>query len=341
MPPRHPIIADALGRVRRILLAPGRPRELLLACSGGADSTALAGLCHLLAGPEALRLAIGHVDHGLRPESADEAAGVARLASRLGLPFAARRLTLAPGPGLPARAREARRAALLELAGEFGAPAVALGHTATDQAETLLMHATRGCGLEGLAAMRPWDPPWLRPLLDLSRAETRALCDALKLPFVDDPTNLDERHPRVRVREGVLPLLRAGNPHVERALGALAAQAGDAEDALQAWAAREEAARRTARARWSTADLHALPRAVRTRALRRICGLGGADLGSLRAAVIEDIDRVLVARAAALGGSDAVLRPHAWDLHPGIELRLDRQGLTLAPQQAGAPAGDD
>lgn len=342
MPPRHPIIADALGRVRRALLASGRPRRLLLACSGGADSTALVGLCHLLAGPEALELTIGHVDHGLRRESADEAAGVERLAARLGLPYSSRRLALAPGPGLPARARDARRAALVELAREFGAPAVALGHTATDQAETLLMHATRGCGLEGLAAMRPWDPPWLRPLLELSRGETRALCEKLALPFVDDPTNVDPRHPRVRVREAVLPLLRADNPHAERALAGLAAQAGDAEEALQAWATREEAARRLAGPRWSAADLHALPRAVRTRFLRRICGLGGADLGELRAAVIEDIDRVVLARAAALGGTDAVLRPHAWDLRPGLVLRLTRDGFNLSPRPDRPPgAGAD
>lgn len=336
MPPRHPTIADALGRVRRALRAPGAPRELVVACSGGADSTALAGLLHLLAGPEALTLSIAHVDHGLRGDSGADAEHVARLAARLDLPCAARRLALAPGPGLPARAREARRAALLDIAAERGATAVALGHTATDQAETLLMHATRGCGLEGLAAMRPWDPPWLRPLLELSRADTRALCDRLTLPFVDDPTNADERQPRVRVRERVLPILRAGNPHVERALAGLATHAGDAEDALQAWAAREEAARRTAAARWSTADLHALPRAVRTRVLRRICGVGGADLTALRSAVIDDIDRVLVARAAALGGSAAVLRPHAWDLHPGLELRLGRGGLALGPRRAGA-----
>ncbi len=341
MPPRHPIIADALGRVRRALAAAGQPRELVLACSGGADSTALVGLLHLLAGPEHLTLTLAHVDHRLRAASGADAEHVARTAAGLGLACDVRHLALAPGPGLPARAREARRAALLAVAAARGAPAIALGHTATDQAETLLMHATRGCGLEGLAAMRPWDPPWLRPLLELSRADTRALCERLELPFVDDPTNADVEQPRVRVRERVLPLLRAGNPHAERALAGLATHARDAEDALQAWAAREEVARRIAAGRWSTSDLHALPRAVRTRVLRRLCGVGGADLGALRAAVVDDIDRVLVARAAALGGSAAVLRPHAWDLHPGLELRLGRRGLAIGPRPVGAKTGDE
>jgi tRNA(Ile)-lysidine synthase len=117
----------------------------------------------------------------------------------------------------------------------------------------------------------------------------------------------------------------------------LADQAADAEDALAAWAAREESARRLGSAtRWSTADLHALPRAVRTRVVRRICALGGADLGALRATVIADIDRALMARAAALGTSSAALRPHLWDLRPGLRVRLDRDGLALVAAGSGA-----
>ncbi|PCC66796.1 tRNA(Ile)-lysidine synthase [Nannocystis exedens] len=337
MPPRHPTIASALGLVRRSLRDAGSPRRILVACSGGADSTALVGLLHLLARDEALALIVAHVDHGLRRESADEAAAVARSAAQRGLPSVATRLSLSPGSGLPARAREARRAALCAFASAHACDAIALGHTATDQAETLLMHAARGCGLEGLAAMRPWEAPWLRPLLELPRAATRALCQRMALPFVDDPTNADEEQPRVRVRERVLPELRRSNPRVEAALVCLATQAGDAEEALAGWAAREEAARRRGPAAcWSTDDLHILPRAVRTRVLRRICGLGGADLGALRAAVIEDIDRAVLARAAALGGTDAVLRPHVWHLRPGLHVRLDRQGLTLAGAAPGA-----
>ena len=328
MPPRHPIIADALGRVRRALAAAGQPRELVRACSGGADSTALVGLLHLLAGPEHLTLTLAHVDHRLRATSGADAEHVARTAAGLGLACDLRHLALAPGPGLPARAREARRAALLAVAAARGAPAIALGHTATDQAETLLMHATRGCGLEGLAAIRPSEGPWLRPLLGLTRDDTRALCHRLGLELRDDPANTDLRHSRVRVRLEVLPRLRADNPRVDLAFAALAGQAADAEEALAAWAEREELARRRGPSAWSVDDLHALPRAIRTRVLRRICAHAGVDLTALGAAVIDDIDRVLLARAAARGGSDAVLRPHAWDLRGGT-LHLGRSGLRV------------
>src|SRR5690606_3440699 len=135
------------------------------------------------------------------------------LAGDLGLPASVHRLALARGPGLPARARQARQRALVEVARSVGANVIALGHTATDQAETVLLHLCRGTGPAGLGGMRPIRP-WLasateseaasgvlwRPLLHLDREQTRALARAMALPFVDDPTNLDPSHPRVRVR---------------------------------------------------------------------------------------------------------------------------------------------
>ena len=341
MPPRHPSIAAALGRLRPAIarvrvargVAPDGRLALLVACSGGADSTALLGLLALIADADRLALTVGHVDHGLRAGSAAEADHVRTVALRLGVPIHATRLTLAPGPGLPARARDARRAALRAIAGD--APIV-LGHTQTDQAETLLMHATRGAGLEGVAAMPAWDDPWCRPLLGVARVTTRALCERLGLDFVDDPTNLERRHPRVRVREEVLPLLRAHNPRAEQALAALAEQAADAEAALQEWAAREEHARRVAVGQWSIAGLDRLPRAVRSRFLRRLCAAAGADMGALGQAAIASIDLALCARGAAAnapdaGAASAGKAPRSWDLRPGLRLRLDRGGLTLGP----------
>lgn len=217
MPARHPSIAAALGCVRPALAAAraGGRLGVLVACSGGADSTALVGLLALIAGVDGLSLTIGHVDHGLRAASAEEAAHVVAIGRTLGVPVRTTRLTLAGGPGLPARAREARRAALRDMAAACGAAAIALGHTRTDQAETVLMHVTRGAGLAGVAAMAAWESPWLRPLLDLPRSETRALCGRLGLGFVDDPTNLDPQHPRVRMREQILPALaQIGRAHV-------------------------------------------------------------------------------------------------------------------------------
>lgn len=337
MPHRHPSIARALGEVRRALAGDTSGpsgRRILVACSGGADSTALLGLLGLIAAADRLELAVGHVDHGLRPESAAEAAAVAALASARGLRSQITRVDLERGPGLPARARAARRAALRAQAEALGATRIALGHTATDQAETLLLHLTRGAGLDGAAAMPIVDPPWLRPLLGLTRDETAALCQRLGLPFVDDPTNADLASPRVRLREQVLPILRAHNPAIERALGALCRQARDADEALQEWAEREAAARRVAATggglRWRVDDLAALPRAVRTRTLRSMILAAGADRAALGERQLADIDRALLAREAARSDHGAALGPREWHLRPKLRLRLDGDGLSAA-----------
>ena len=137
-----------------------------------------------------------HVDHGLRPGSADEFQIVRAAADALGVPARSVRVDLADGPNLEARARDARRAVL---------PDGALtGHTADDQAETVLLQLLRGAGLDGLAGMRP-DP--CRPILALRRRDTRDLCAALGLEVVDDPSNRDPRFRRNRVRHELLPLL--------------------------------------------------------------------------------------------------------------------------------------
>jgi tRNA(Ile)-lysidine synthase len=138
-----------------------------------------------------------HVDHGLRRGSADEAEVVRAAASRFGAAFRAVRAPVDPGPNLEARARSARYAAL---------PAGALtGHTADDQAETVLLNLLRGAGLDGLAGMAPER----RPLRHLRRRETHELCASLGLEPVSDPTNVDPVFRRNRVRHEVIPLLDA------------------------------------------------------------------------------------------------------------------------------------
>jgi tRNA(Ile)-lysidine synthase len=164
---------------------------LVCAVSGGPDSLALLALA---AAPGRDVTAV-HVDHGLRPDSARDADVVAAVAEQVGATWRSVRVDVAPGPDLEARARTARYAAL---------PAGALtGHTADDQAETVLLQLLRGAGPRGLGGMRPDR----RPLLDLRRAETHALCDALGFTPVHDPSNLDPVHRRNRVRHEVLPLL--------------------------------------------------------------------------------------------------------------------------------------
>lgn len=161
------------------------------AVSGGPDSLALL----VLATETGCEVTAWHVDHGLRPGSAAEADLVAQAATRWGAAFEARTAHCDPGPNLEARAREARYAVLPE--------GVLTGHTADDQAETVLLNFIRGAGPDGLAGIHPAR----RPILDLRRHETHALCDELGLKPVQDPSNLDPAHRRNRIRHELLPLL--------------------------------------------------------------------------------------------------------------------------------------
>jgi tRNA(Ile)-lysidine synthase len=162
------------------------------AFSGGADSSALI----VLATAAGCNVTAVHVDHGLRPTSGAEADHAERLAARVGVTFERRTVSVDPGRNLEARARDARLAVL---------PAdVLTGHTADDQAETMLINLLRGAGGAGLAAMRPGPT---KPLLGLRHAETVALCAAVGLDPVHDPSNVDRRFVRNRVRYEVLPLL--------------------------------------------------------------------------------------------------------------------------------------
>jgi tRNA(Ile)-lysidine synthase len=166
------------------------------AVSGGADSLALLVLA-VAAGCRATAI---HVDHGLRPGSADEAEVVRLAADRLGAAFRAEKVDVAPGPNLEARARAARYGVL---------PAgVLTGHTADDQAETVLLNLLRGAGLDGLSGMRG-GPMSGHPLLALRRFETEGVCAAEGLVPVDDPTNAHAVHRRNRVRAELLPLMGA------------------------------------------------------------------------------------------------------------------------------------
>lgn len=191
--PLPPIVADLLGRCA----FPPAGTAATLAVSGGADSLALLVLA-CAAGLEATAV---HVDHGLRPGSAAEAEVVAGAATRFGAAFRPVSISVAVGADLEARARRLRYDAL---------PAgVMTGHTADDLAETVLLNVCWGAGLDGLAPMRPRDgaPDVARPLAALRRAETVALCAALGLEPVADPSNDDLRFRRNQVRHRLLPLL--------------------------------------------------------------------------------------------------------------------------------------
>ncbi|WP_029877297.1 tRNA lysidine(34) synthetase TilS [Xanthobacter sp. 126] len=219
---------------------------ILLAVSGGPDSTAL---LHLAArwraqSPGGPRLFAATVDHGLRPAAAEEAADVARLAARLNVPHRTLRWQgEKPDRGLQEAARDARYALLTAEADRVGASALALAHTCDDQAETVLFRMVRGSGLAGLAAMSAetarGELILLRPFLGLPKARLVATLDAANIAYASDPSNLDARFARPRLRSLAPALAQEGLD--ARGLARLARRLARADSALEAVTERVEA----------------------------------------------------------------------------------------------------
>ena len=204
-----------------------------VACSGGADSLALADAAIEVAGPA--NVVVMTIDHDLVDGSAARAEAVCAWARARGAAAIARRVTVArAGQGIEAAARAARYAALDALADEVGVSAVLTAHTARDQAETVLLRALRGTGVAGLAGIAARRGRVHRPLLEVSRAAVEAYVAARGLAPWHDPMNDDAAYARVRVRHDLLPRLRAENPNVDAALVRLAASAAEWAEAIDA-----------------------------------------------------------------------------------------------------------
>ncbi|HET6953209.1 MAG TPA: tRNA lysidine(34) synthetase TilS, partial [Acidimicrobiales bacterium] len=270
--------ADLLAGLAARCDFPPAGTPVVCAVSGGPDSLALLAL----AVEAGCRVTAVHVDHGLRPGSAAEAEAVRAAADRFGAAFRSEAVTVAPGPNVEARARTARYGVL--------PPGVLTGHTADDQAETVLLNLVRGAGLDGLAGMSPTG----RPLLALRRHETRALCAALGLDPVADPSNDDPGLRRNRVRHEVVPLLAAvAERDVVPVIARQAALARADAAVLDDLAAGLEPT--DARA------LASAPAAVARRAVRRwlrAAGPGGGDRHPPDAAAVERV--LAVARGEAV-----------------------------------------
>jgi tRNA(Ile)-lysidine synthase len=203
--------------------------HVLVACSGGPDSTALVHVLHRLRSELGITICVASIDHGLRAESASEVDQVGALAGALELPFYSARVELArEGVSLQARARELRYSALQEIARERGAARIAVGHTQDDQAETVLARLLRGAGLRGLGGIEARRSDGvIRPLLDCRRADVRAYAEERGLLFVDDPSNHQRTFERVRIRHEILPVLAGEDPRVVEHLCALSDEAAD------------------------------------------------------------------------------------------------------------------
>jgi len=225
IPQRHPFvkaIASALRQHCGLSATRDQGPRLIVATSGGADSVALLRTLAVLSNRRTwrLQLAVGHVQHHLRPEAEVDAAFVRGLADRLGLPFMRADLDLStPNGNLEAHARRARYQALAEMAHEFDASCVVTAHHGDDQLETLLMRILRGSsvrGLSGMAWRRRLTPQsgcvLIRPMLAVNRNLARQFLTEINQSWRQDHTNADVSRLRARLRHEVLPVLHAIRP---------------------------------------------------------------------------------------------------------------------------------
>ena len=321
----------------------GNDRPLLVGVSGGPDSLCLADLLARLG----IKIIIAHFDHCLRPDSGADAQAVSAMAETIGAHYVSGQAdvgayAVSQQLSIEEAARELRYRFLFEQAEQLGAQAVATGHTADDQVETVLMHLLRGAGSSGLGGMsyrslpNAWSAelPLLRPLLGTWRAEILVYLQRYGLQPVWDPTNTETRFYRNRLRHELLPHLEAFNPGVRQRLWQTADLLRAEDAALEMLV--ESAALACCYASgpgWVAFDAAALrrqPLAVQRRLLRRA-------IGALRPG-LRDIDFAAVQRALVFLAAPS--RSGQMDLTAGLRLELEGERLWLANQDASLPTSD-
>ena len=290
-------LADAVARGADTLQVPeGVP--IVLAVSGGPDSTGLLLGAARLAPRRGWQLTVAHLDHALRDGSADEATNVAVMAAGLSLPSETLRTDVAALARVEHRSLEdagrlARYRFLEELAAQRGPDAlIATAHTADDVAETILLRLVRGSGLRGLRGIPPRRGRIVRPLLQERRAVLRAALDAAGASYLLDPSNYDTQHARNRVRAELLPAMEQLNPQVVLALLRFGRLAADDDDLLDALALAELIRRRETN---GSLDWRKPPHRALGRRILRLA------LGDLPPAA-ERIERLLDAAQGPRGG---------------------------------------
>ena len=316
-------------------------RLVIVGFSGGGDSTVLLRLLETATGPgsdaDETQLLAAHLDHRLRPDSGEQARFARAVATSLAIEFVGAQRDVGArarreGRSLEEAGRLERLDFFAEVVRKRGPAAVLLGHTLTDQAETLLLRLTRGAGGLGLGAMAPirGDERGLviaRPLLSVSRADISALVEQEGWPVYRDPSNADEGFARNRIRNRTLPLLEASNPQAEAALGRTAALLRDDEEWLSELTSRRFAeiatvgrAGNATEVRFPAAALASARPALGRRLVRE--GLRVVR-GHLRRIGLVHIEAVLRAAQGGRGGSSLDL--------PGAVIRLERGILAIAP----------
>ncbi len=303
-----PVTAAVNGAIGRV-----GPGLYGVACSGGADSMALAHATIAAAG--AAHVIVISIDHRLQPGSGAVANGVVTWASEQGAAAVVRAIDVERRASIEAAARDARYAALEAIADELGLAVVFLGHTARDQAETVLMRIVRGTGPAGLAGIPARRGRFVRPLLALPRTAIDDYVTAHALPIAADPMNDDLHLARVRMRTQLLPTLRRENPQLDAALVRLAASATEWIEVIDG-----------AAAPWSgfpidCASLAPQPAAIRKRAVAKALEALGVEHD---AAHLEQVDRLVCRPTGGEVGVDV----------PG--LRLVRSYDSLRPDGSGS-----
>jgi tRNA(Ile)-lysidine synthase len=285
---------------------------VLVAVSGGADSSALAAGLLAEAKEKAIRPIAVIIDHALQPNSADVAMNTkAELAKAGYTNVEIKRIKVEVTDGMEASARRARYAALNEIAESTNAVAIFLGHTKDDQAETVLLGLARGSGTRSLSGMAERIDKYRRPLLSITRSQTEAACKEVGIKYWNDPHNQSMEYARVRVREKVLPLMEAEiGPGIADALTRSAKILRDDADALDQWA--EEVLDEIDPIEMDIETLASLPRAIRSRVIRKAIYLAGAPSGSLSAEHLEPVEALVTAwkgqGAVSLPGGVTVAR---------------------------------
>jgi len=318
---------DALiGEVSRAVDRHGLLRPacgVVVGVSGGADSVALLAILHALSQDpaRAYRLCVAHLDHGLRPDAAADAEFVAALAADRQIPCTIERRDVAAearrrGCGIEEAARRLRYDFLREVASQHGAAAVAVGHHADDNVETVLYRLIRGTHLRGLAGipvcrrLEGSEATLVRPLLGLRHADLEAFCRRAGLGWRTDPTNADTRLRRNFIRHELLPLLREClNPSADEAIGRLAEGAAEVEAFLAelgaAAFARARRGEESARVLVDATTLAGEPRVVQAYAIRaalEASGVGLQAVGAERLAELGELVRSTGPGAVTLPG---------------------------------------
>ncbi len=346
-----PGISDFAGRLLRSwhsLGLPTTPTQVIVAVSGGADSTALLLALDELVNAKklSLTLAVAHLDHSLRTASREDALWVENLAGELGLKFVKRRtdvkkLATRSGDNLEQAARRVRYEFLTKTAKVNDSPLVLTGHTLDDQAETILLRLLRGSAAEGLSGIEPVrlikaksSIQLARPLLTWARrSDAENYCSLRKVEFRMDEMNQDESYARVRVRKQLLPLMHSFNNKIVEALSRTAtllredagALSNEANKLLRLASPQNSAKKRENPARLNVDVLASAPAAVRRRALRQWISQGRGDLRRLEMVHLLAVDSLIEGnrggRIAELPDGGKVVRQREW-----LELRASVNG---------------